>query len=100
MPDEGFEMIDVGVNVTVGEKTDQMQRRFMLTDIVDDLPPGAALEELPGLDGLADQCCSLVINLAGADGIVAHLRVTHVAIAWHTYGGAMSLQHGMGILFE
>ena len=96
--DERLEVIDVGVDVAVGKKTEEVQRGFMLADVVHDLLPGAAFEQLAAFDGLADEGRSLVIDLARANGIMSHLRVTHIVIAGHAHGGTVGLQHRMGIL--
>ena len=95
----GDQVGDVGVDVAVGQQTQEMQR-LAGQGIVQQLLPGFALIERAVFDGLADQLGALGIDLAAAKGIVAHLAVAHVIVGGQADGGAVGLQPGVGAGFQ
>ena len=58
--------------------------------------PGGRCKELAAFDGLAHQLRTLGVDLAAAQGVVAHLGVAHVVITGQTDGGTVGFQVSMG----
>ena len=91
----GNQVGDVGVNVAVGQQTQEMQGVTVLC-VGNQVLPGLGLEHGTAFDALLHQLCTLRINLTAAQGIVADLRVAHVVIGGQTNGSAVRLQPGVG----
>jgi len=77
--EEGEELVDVAVDVPVGEETDQVQGG-PLTGRGGQPLPGLRLKYLPGGDRLVDQLGSLGEDPPSPHGVVAHLAVSHIGI--------------------
>ena len=93
--EHAFEVIDVGVDVAVGEEADEVESGAMSLDVGDHLLPGGALVERAGVDRFGDQRGPLVIDAAAADGVVADFGVAHVVVGGHADGGAVGLEGGV-----
>ncbi|OQA26311.1 MAG: hypothetical protein BWY59_01432 [Verrucomicrobia bacterium ADurb.Bin345] len=91
----GLEMINVAVHVAVGKKPDEMQRRFVRAAVVDEALPCFALEQRAAADRLAHQARALIEHPAAPDRVVSDLTVSHVVVARHADGLAVSLQLGI-----
>ena len=96
----GLQVIDVGMDVAVGEQTDEMERGILIDDVACDFLPGLAFEHLTGLDVVADELGALRENAAGTDGVVTDFGVTHVCVAGQTDGETVGLQLRVRAVFE
>ena len=92
---QGDQMADIGMNVAVGEQTQEMQRMAGL-GVIDEIQPGGGLKQRAVLDGFAHQLRPLRIYLSAAQGVVPHFTVAHVLVGGQANGGAVSLQIGVG----
>jgi hypothetical protein len=90
-----LEVVDMAVDVAVGEQADEMERGLVLEHAVGDLAPAGVLEDRAGRDGVADQRRALLEDPAAADGVVADLAVAHVLIARHADRAAVRLELGV-----
>ena len=91
-----LQMIDVGVDVTVGEQTEEVEGAAVLY-VGNDLLPSGGDKHLAGLNRLGYQLRTLCENLTGAQGVVTNLGVTHIVIGGQTDSGAVCLQLYGGI---
>jgi len=91
----GDEMGNVGMDVAVGQQTQEMQGVAVL-GVGDQVLPGVGRVESAAGNGLADQLGTLRVDLAAAQGVVAHFAVAHVLIGGQTDGGAVGFQIGVG----
>ena len=89
------EVGDVGVDVAVGQQAQEMKGLAVL-GVFGQLLPGLGLEESAGFNALGDQLGALSIDLAAAEGVVAHFGVAHVVVAGQTDGSAVGLEPGVG----
>ena len=92
---QGDQVMDVGVDVAVGQQT-QKVHGLAAVGIGNQLLPGFGSVQGAVCDGLAHQLRALRIDLTAAQGIVAHLAVSHILIGGQTDGGAVGLQISMG----
>ena len=83
------------MDVAVGQQAQEVQGLAVL-GVGGQLLPGLGLEQRAGLDALGDQLGALGVDLAAAEGVVAHFGVAHVVVAGQTHGGAVGLQPGVG----
>ena len=90
--DHFAEVVDVGVNVTVGEKTDEVERGSVIFRILCERFPCFALENFTGFDRFRNKLCALSENLTGAERVMANLGVTHIVVAHKTNSLAVSLK--------
>ena len=79
--DESLEMIDMRVNVTVREKSEEVESGSVVLYVGNKGLPGVRGEDLAALDGLRNELRTLCKNLSRAKRIVAYLGVTHIVIA-------------------
>ena len=98
--DHGLEVADVGVDVAVAEEADEVKHGTVVTHVGGDFLPGVAAEDVAGDDCVLHEGCTLVIDLACTDGVVAHFGVTHVFVGRHTHGAAVSLQEHVRVHLE
>ena len=98
--DHGLEVADVGVNVTVAEEADEVEHAVLGANVLGNFLPGFATEDVAAVDGVCNEGCTLVVNLAGTDSVVAHFGVTHVFVGRHTHGAAVSLQEHVRVHLE
>ena len=96
----GLQVVDVGVDVTVGEETQEVEGGVVLLHTADEGLPGVGGEHLARLDGLGDQLGTLGEDLTCAEGVVAHLGVAHIVVGGKTDGGTVSLQSDHGVLLH
>ena len=83
------------MNVAVGQQAQEMQGMAVLC-IGNQVLPGLGPEHGAAFDALLHQLRALGVDLAAAQGIVAHLGVAHVVVGGQADGGAVSLQPGVG----
>jgi hypothetical protein len=88
-----LEVVDVGVDVAVGEEAQEVDGRAALGAVDDGLPGGAG-EQLAAGDGAVDQQRALGDDPAGAERVVADLAVAHVVVGGQADGGAVGAQLG------
>ena len=80
------EMVDMAVNVAVGEQPEKMQRRAAFSDPLGQfLPDGGLLplEECSGRDRPGDQLRALIEDAPRTEGVVADLAIAHIVIRRH-----------------
>ena len=86
-----LEVVDVGMDIAVGEESDEMQRGVVAEDIGGNFLPAGVLEHLAVGDGVGDQLGALVEDASGAHGVVSDLGVAHVGV------GGQSDRHAVGL---
>lgn len=99
--EEGFDVVDVAVDVAVGEQADEVQRGVVFLDVVHDFLPGGGsvvfgVEEGAGADGDVDSFCALVVDFPGAKGVVSDFGVAHVFVGGHADVGPVGKEGGLG----
>ena len=94
LPQQGDEVGDVGVDVAVGQQA-QKVHGLAGNRVGHQVLPGAGGVQRAVFDGLSHQLGALRVDLAAAQGIVAHLRVAHIVVAGQANGGAVGLQISM-----
>ena len=93
-----LEVVDVGVDIAVRKKPQEMQGGVPILYVGDQRAPRVGGKHFAGLDGLADQLGALRKNLTGTEGVVPDLGVPHVVIRRQTDGCSVCLEfnHGIG----
>ena len=76
-------MIDVTVDVSVGEQPQEVKGLPGTRGLRHQLPPGSPLEKRARSDRGGDELCALVVDTAAAECVVPHLAVAHVGVARH-----------------
>ena len=99
LPQQGNQMMDVGVDIAVGQQTQKMHG-LAGNSVGHQLLPGFRSVQRAVFDGLAHQLGTLRIDLAAAQCVVTHLAVAHIVVAGQTHGGAVCLQPGVGAGFQ
>ena len=92
-------MMDVGVDIAVGQQAQKMHG-LAGNGVGHQLLPGGGCVQRAVFDGLAHQLGALRIDLTAAQCVVTHLTVAHVVVTGQTHGGAVCLQPGMGAGFQ
>ena len=87
-----LQVIDVGVDVSIGKKTDEVKGGTVVLCILDKLLPGLSFIHLSRFDGRCYKLCSLAENSSAAHGVVSNLAVSHIGICRKTYSCSVSLQ--------
>ena len=94
-PQHSNEVMDVGMDVAVGQQTQEMQR--LAGNGVGDQVFQVSEHTACRFDGLTDQLRALRVDLAAAQRVVADLGVAHIIIGGQTDGGAVaSGKYGAG----
>ena len=96
--DHALEVVDVAVNIPIGEETDEVERAACLCG-GDQFLPGLTGKHLAAADGFGDQHGALGEDSAAAHGVVTDFTVAHVCIGGQTNGGAVGFErcHGHGV---
>ncbi len=89
-------MVDVGVDVAVGEQAYKVQYRRVGAHIPDEAPPDLSLKHCAAFDRKVDQPGPLCEYPPAADRIVPHFGIAHVVIAWKADRLPVRLQPGRG----
>ena len=92
-----LQVVDVGVNVSVGEKTEEVKNGIVGLNVPDDLLPCVGSKHLSGFDRLGDELCALSKDLTGTESVVTDLGVAHIVIGGKPDGSAVSLERYMRI---
>ena len=79
--EECEQMVDVTMNVSVGQKADEVNRLAALPDAPHHCLPLLALEDLAARNRHLDTLSPLVEHTAGAECVVTDLAVAHVVVA-------------------
>ena len=95
--DHCSQMIDVRVDVTVGEQTDEVQRGAVVQHLCLKGIPGVGGEHFTRFDGIGYQLCALCEDLSRAECVMADLGVAHVIVRGKTDGSAVCLEGDHGI---
>ena len=69
------------MNVSVGEKADEMKLAIVLFHKADRSVPGCGFEDRAALDGFVDELGTLGIDLSASQRIMPDFRVAHVVVA-------------------
>ncbi len=93
--DHGDQVGNVGMNIAIGQKSDEVEFAVVLFQVGNRTLPGIALIDGAGLDALVDQLGSLRIDLSAAKSVMAYFRVAHIGIAGKAYSGAGGFDGGM-----
>jgi hypothetical protein len=95
--DHSLKMVDVGVNVTVREKSQEVESTVLC--ICNDFFPGVALEHSARFDSFGNELCALREDLSCAESVVTDLGVAHVVIGGKTYSGSVRFKREAVIFF-
>ena len=98
--DHSLEVSDVGVNVTIAEEADEVENGVLFTNVAGDFLPSVTAEDVAAVDGVCNEGCTLVVNLASTDSVVADFGVTHVFVGRHTDGATVGLQENVRVHLE
>ncbi len=93
--DERAQMVQMAMDVAVGEQTDEMDRAARRLGAGDNLAPGGPLPDRTGGNRVGDQRGALAIHLPGPDRVMTHLRVAHVLVGRHAHGSTMRAQRNV-----
>ena len=94
-PDHGDQVMNIGMYIAIGQKTDEVQLTVVLLHIVDTLLPCVRLINRAGFNRLIDQLGTLGIDLTAAQRVVAYLGIAHVGIRGKSYRCSGCLDCGM-----
>jgi hypothetical protein len=86
------EVIDVTVDVAVGQKTYEVEGGALVQDAAHKGAPHIIFEQGTVGDCLLHELRTLFENAAGAYGVVAYLRVSHVLVTRKSDGNTVRLQ--------
>ena len=96
--EHGDEVADIGVHVAIGQQADEMHGRVAVLAVIGQLAPGGGGENLAAVDGLVHQLGTLGIDLAAAQGVMAHLAIAHIVVGGQADGGTMGLDDLPGVI--
>ena len=96
---QGDQVGNIGVDIAVGQKTQEMHSLAGLS-VIYQVDPCGRCEQAAIFNGFAYQLCTLRVNLAAAQSIVANLGVAHILIGRQTNDSAVSLQISMGTFLQ
>ena len=99
LPQQGDEVMNVGMDVAVGQQAQEVHGLTGL-GIGHQILPGGGSIQCAVFDGFPHQLGALRVDLTAAEGIVSHLGVAHILIAGQADGGAVGLQVSMGAGFQ
>ena len=91
-----LEVGDVAVHVAIRQQADEVQGGFIGYAPAGQGLPGGGFKQLAAFDGFVYQLCALRVDLAAAQGVVAHLAVAHILIGGQTHGRAVRLNGVVG----
>ena len=95
-PQQGEQVLQVGVDAAVGQQAHQVQGRALLQAGVHGVPVGGIFIKAPVGNGLGDPGQVLEHHPAGADVGVAHLAVAHLSLGQaHVQAGGGQLTAGI-----
>ena len=94
-PQHGDEVMDVGMDIAVGQQPQEMQR-LAGNGVGDQVFPGLGGIQRAVFDGLTDKLRALGVDLTAAQRVVADLGVAHIVVRGQTDGGAVGFQISMG----
>jgi hypothetical protein len=91
-PNERLKVVNVAVDIAVGKQPYEVERATVGLDILYQELPRLTIKYGAARDCLTDQLGALLENPPSGDSVVAHFRITHVAVAGQTYGLTVSFQ--------
>jgi len=99
------DLLDVGVHITVGKKTEHVDCLVVACSRADDLVPVLGAEESTALKALLNELGALAVDLTAAKSVVTDLTVTHIRVRGKTHSRTVSLDQavkivGLGLLKE
>ena len=97
MSNHRLEMVDMGMYISVGEKTDEMERGSICLHIFRYLAPCLAGKESAALDRLRNKLCALRENLTAAERVVTDLGISHIVIGGKSDSRSVRLEFEAGI---
>ena len=89
--DHSLEMINVGMHVAVGEKSEKMKRAAVFRR-GNNLLPRIGGEHFSRFDRLRDKLCALREHLTRAERVMSDLGISHIVIGRKSDRGAVSLE--------
>ena len=91
------QVIDMGMDVAVGQQPEEMEGPIRGFHAVHEFVPGVALKDAAGRDRFVDQLGTLAIDLTGAQRVVSDFGVAHVFVGGEADRGAVGLEFLDGI---
>jgi hypothetical protein len=85
------QLLDMGMDITVGKKTDKMYSTTLTSTFTHGIPY-ITVKNPAGVDGPVYKTGPLFKDAARAKGVVPYLTVSHISIARKPYEGAVSVQ--------
>ena len=99
LPQQGDQVVDIGVDVAVGQQAQEVHS-LPGQGIGNQILPGFRSVQSAIFDGLAHQFGALRVDLTTAQRVVTDLRIAHILIAGQADGGAVGFQVSMGAGFQ
>ena len=96
MAQQGEEVMNVGMDVAVGKKPQEMHGLVVFHAVSGEIHPSGRAEQRTILDALPHQFGALGVDLAAAEGVVADLGVAHVLIGGKSHRSAVGFEPGVG----
>ena len=96
MAKQSEEVMDVGMDIAVGEQTQEMHGLVIFHAVFGEILPSGRAEQRTILNALPHQLGALGVDLAAAKGVVANLRVAHVLIGGKPHSGTVGFEPGVG----
>ena len=79
-PDQSDQVRNIGMNVAVGKKSEEVHLAVVFLGKCNSLLPGSCLINFSAFNGFIDKLCALRINLAAAKCVMTDFRVAHILI--------------------
>ena len=96
MAQQRKEVMDVGMDIAVGEQPQEMHGLVIFHAVFGEILPSGRAEQRTILNALPHQLGALGVDLAAAKGVVANLRVAHVLIGGKPHSGTVGFEPGVG----
>ena len=96
MAKQSEEVMDVGMDIAVGEQPQEMHGLVIFHAVFGEILPSGRAEQRTILNALPHQLGALGVDLAAAKGVVANLRVAHVLIGGKPHSGTVGFEPGVG----
>ena len=93
-------VIYMGMHVSVGEKSEEMECSVRRLYIFNKLFPALAFKHFAAFDRFRNELCALCEDLTGAERIVSNLGISHIVVAHKTDRRSVRLQKRRGIFFH
>ena len=92
LSNHSFQMVNVRVNITVRNKTHQVESRTLIQNIFYKLFPSCTFKHRTRRNRFTNKLSTLSKNTTTTDCIVTNFTITHIVITWKPYSSSVSLK--------